>query len=92
MLHEFVTTHRDAIIARSKQKVKDGRAVRIFVGARQRRPGNDRTGLGLGLSIARKAVQAHGGDITLRNTPGTGCVCIIEIPVTSTGGSPSPPS
>jgi Histidine kinase-, DNA gyrase B-, and HSP90-like ATPase len=34
------------------------------------RRGTDRSGLGLGLSIARKAVRAHGGDITIRNMPG----------------------
>ena len=45
------------------------------------RRGRDRTGLGLGLSIARKAVEAHGGDIHIRNIPGTGCVFTIEIPV-----------
>jgi signal transduction histidine kinase len=43
--------------------------------------GNDRSGLGLGLSIARKAVRAQGGDITIRNLPGKGCVFVIEIPV-----------
>src|SRR6185436_16594353 len=36
------------------------------------RRGGNRTGLGLGLSIARKAVRAHGGDISIRNTPGQG--------------------
>ena len=43
------------------------------------RRGNDRTGLGLGLSIARKAVRTHGGDIHIRNMPGKGCVFIIEV-------------
>jgi len=43
--------------------------------------GSDRTGLGLGLAIARKAVRAHGGDIQIRNTPGKGCVFSIEIPL-----------
>ena len=43
--------------------------------------GADRTGLGLGLSIARKAVRAHGGDILIRNMPGTGCAFIIELPL-----------
>jgi signal transduction histidine kinase len=43
----------------------------------------DRTGLGLGLSIARKAVKKHGGDIHCRNLPGTGCVFVIELPLTS---------
>lgn len=36
------------------------------------RRGGDRTGLGLGLSIARKAVRAHGGDIHIHNVPGNG--------------------
>jgi len=50
------------------------------------RRGRDRTGLGLGLSIARKAVEAHGGDIHIRNIPGTGCVFTIEIPVAEAVG------
>jgi len=41
----------------------------------------DRTGLGLGLSIARKAVRMHGGDINFRNLPGKGCVFVIEVPL-----------
>lgn len=45
------------------------------------RRGTDRTGLGLGLSIARKAARAHGGDIYIRNIPGQGCVFSMEIPV-----------
>jgi len=44
------------------------------------RRGNDRTGLGLGLSIARKAVRAHRGDIHIRNLPGKGCVFVIAVP------------
>jgi signal transduction histidine kinase len=45
-----------------------------------KRRGRDRTGLGLGLSIARKAVRAHGGDIHIRNMPDKGCVFIIDMP------------
>jgi signal transduction histidine kinase len=45
------------------------------------RRGSDRSGLGLGLSIARKAVRAHDGEIRIRNMPGSGCVFIIEIPL-----------
>lgn len=44
-----------------------------------RRRGRDRTGLGLGLSMAQKAVRAHGGDIHVRNRPGQGCVFVIEV-------------
>lgn len=43
------------------------------------RRGRNRTGLGLGLSIARKAVRAHGGDITVRNVPGRGCTFVIDL-------------
>ncbi len=46
-----------------------------------KRRGRDRTGLGLGLSIARKAVRAHGGDIHIRNLPGRGCVFTIDLPL-----------
>jgi len=45
------------------------------------RRGHDRTGLGLGLSIARKAVNAHGGNIQIRNLPGKGCIFVIEVPL-----------
>lgn len=43
--------------------------------------GSDRSGLGLGLSIARKVVRAHGGDIRVRNMPGRGCVFAIDVPL-----------
>ena len=45
------------------------------------RRGSDRSGLGLGLSIARKAARAHGGDITVRNMPGKGCVFTLDVPL-----------
>lgn len=45
------------------------------------RRGKDRSGLGLGLSIARKAVRAHGGDISITNHPGQGCVFTIDVPL-----------
>jgi len=44
------------------------------------RRGRDRTGLGLGLYIARKAVNAQGGQIHIRNMPGTGCVFVVDFP------------
>jgi signal transduction histidine kinase len=45
------------------------------------RRSKDRSGLGLGLSISRKAVRAFGGDIHIRNLPGKGCIFTIELPV-----------
>jgi signal transduction histidine kinase len=52
------------------------------------RRGTDRTGLGLGLSIARKAVRAHGGDIDIRNMPGKGCIFTIDIPLAGDAAEP----
>ncbi|OFW45092.1 MAG: hypothetical protein A3J29_15325 [Acidobacteria bacterium RIFCSPLOWO2_12_FULL_67_14b] len=49
---------------------------------------HDRTGLGLGLSIARKAVRMHGGDIHFRNVPGKGCVFVIEVPLAAEEPAP----
>ncbi len=40
----------------------------------------DRSGLGLGLSIARRSVEADGGSLTVRDVPGTGCVFTVSIP------------
>jgi len=43
--------------------------------------GENRTGLGLGLTISREAVEANGGRLSLRNMPGTGCIFVIELPL-----------
>ncbi len=40
----------------------------------------DRSGLGLGLSIARKSVQADGGSLSVRDLPGSGCIFTIDLP------------
>ena len=42
--------------------------------------GEDRSGRGLGLSIARRAVEADGGTLSVRDMPGTGCVFTIDMP------------
>ena len=42
--------------------------------------GQDRTGLGLGLTIALRAVRANGGSIRVQDLPGTGCIFTIELP------------
>ena len=38
-------------------------------------------GMGLGLSIARDIIMAHGGEIKVESTPGTGSRFIMQIPV-----------
>jgi signal transduction histidine kinase len=39
------------------------------------------TGFGLGLAIAKQAVDAHGGAIRVQNLPGKGCIFILELPI-----------
>lgn len=56
------------------------------------RRGRDRTGLGRGLSIARKAVRANGGDIHIRNIPDAGCVFVIDMPLAARDVPVSPGS
>ncbi len=53
--------------------------------------GADRTGVGLGLSISRKGVEANGGRLTARNVPGTGCVFTIDLQQKSFGDSAAAP-
>ena len=43
-------------------------------------PGAERTGAGLGLSIAREIVRAHHGSIGLRSVPGQGTEFYFDIP------------
>ena len=43
--------------------------------------GADRTGLGLGLAIARHSVEADFGTLSVRDVPGTGCVFTIALPL-----------
>jgi len=39
------------------------------------------SGFGLGLAIAKQAVDAHGGSIRVQNLPGKGCIFVLELPV-----------
>jgi signal transduction histidine kinase len=62
-----------------------GKAEQLFDAFAQR--GEDRSGLGLGLFISRKSVEASGGHLQVRDLPGRGCVFTIDLPRTS-----SPPA
>jgi signal transduction histidine kinase len=42
---------------------------------------DDRSGLGLGLSISQRAVEASGGTLRVRDMPGTGCIFTIDLPL-----------
>lgn len=44
------------------------------------RAGADRTGLGLGLTIAFRCARANRGDLRVTNLPGRGCVFVIDLP------------
>jgi signal transduction histidine kinase len=41
---------------------------------------SNRSGLGLGLGIAMKAVRANSGELSVRNIAGHGCVFMIDLP------------
>jgi len=58
-----------------------GKAEELFQLYEQR--GTDRSGLGLGLAISLKGARAIGGDISVLNRPGTGCVFTVELPRSS---------
>ena len=42
--------------------------------------GEDRSGLGLGLSIARRSVEANDGELSVRDVPDVGCIFTISLP------------
>ncbi len=52
--------------------------------------GDDRSGLGLGLSICRRSVEANNGVLSVRDMPGSGCVFTIDLPRQSLAAQPAP--
>lgn len=83
--HTEVTLDTYALSDRILIDVKDhcgglppGDAERMFLPFTQN--DRDRTGLGLGLSIARRIVEANYGVLGVRDVPGTGCVFTISLP------------
>ncbi len=55
------------------------KAEQLFGAFRQHGP--NRTGLGLGLFISRKGVEACDGILRVRDVPGSGCVFTIDLPL-----------
>jgi signal transduction histidine kinase len=42
--------------------------------------GNDRSGVGLGLDISRRCVEANQGTLSVRSVAGSGCIFTIDLP------------
>lgn len=55
-----------------------GAAEELFLPFKQ--SGEDRSGLGLGLAICRRSVEANHGVLSVRDVAGSGCVFTIELP------------
>lgn len=54
-----------------------GKSEELFEPFEQR--GADRSGVGLGLYICKKAAMAHGGEVRVRNIAGKGCVFTLDL-------------
>ncbi|WP_329959706.1 HAMP domain-containing sensor histidine kinase [Paraburkholderia translucens] len=55
-----------------------GKAEQMFLPFQQF--GADKSGLGLGLSIARRSVELNDGVLSVRDIPGVGCIFTISLP------------
>jgi signal transduction histidine kinase len=80
-----VTLNAYAVADRILIEVKDqggglppGKAEQMFLQFTQF--GADKTGLGLGLSIARRSVELNDGALSVRDVPGVGAVFTISLP------------
>ena len=84
-MHRFLLDNRADLTERRKAKVADHRGGLPHGAAEtMSRPftqtGEDRSGPCLGLYIARRAVEADRGTLSVRDMPGTGCVFTIDMP------------
>jgi signal transduction histidine kinase len=62
----------------------EGEAEKMFLPFSQL--GSDKSGAGLGLWIARRSVEANGGQLSVRDLPGTGCIFTVNLPRHPTPG------
>ena len=70
---------------------------RIFSPFQRLHPTGTYDGTGIGLPLARRIVERHGGHITARSTPGTGTTFVVDLPLgtdapTPFGLLPPPPA
>ena len=80
-----VSVHAYAVADRILIDVEDhcgglppGSADQMFLAFKQGH--KDRSGLGLGLAICRRSVEANKGIVRVRNVPGSGCIFTIDLP------------
>jgi len=83
--HTEVTLNAYATSDRIRIDVEDhcgglppGAAEEMFLPFKQN--GEDRSGLGLGLTICRRGVEANNGVLHVRDLPNSGCVFTIDLP------------
>jgi signal transduction histidine kinase len=83
--HSEVSLHAYAKVDRILLDIKD-HCGGLPAGAMEKmfrpfnRVGEDQSGLGLGLDICRRSVEANQGVLSVRNLPGSGCVFTIDLP------------
>jgi signal transduction histidine kinase len=83
--HTEVSLNAYAVADRIRIDVEDhcgglpqGFADTVFLPFKQ--SGDDRSGLGLGLTICQRSVEANQGTLAVRDIPRTGCVFTIDLP------------
>jgi signal transduction histidine kinase len=88
-LHAYSSADRVLIeVADHCGGLPPGEADKLFVPFMQN--STDKSGLGLGLSICRRSVEANNGTLGVRDMPGTGCVFTISLPRQVLAKSPVP--
>jgi signal transduction histidine kinase len=87
-----VSARADRILIEVEDKcggLPAGDAEKMFLPFTQN--GANKTGLGLGLSISRRSVEANDGTLRVRDIPASGCVFTIDLPRHAMPGSrPNP--
>ncbi len=81
VLRTDTTTEPDRVLIEVEDEcggLPPGFAEDLFQPFRQH--GFNRSGLGLGLVIAREGVEAQGGALRVRDLPGKGCVFTVDLP------------
>ncbi len=77
------TEERSAVIevSDSGPGVAPDEEQKIFERFFRGRAGRDKGGTGIGLSVVKELVVAHGGEVSLRSKPGSGACIVIRLPL-----------